>query len=152
MLAGKLAPKHVHTSSCGARDSLALLVKTANASNQHEELRFCLCADQLLVCCVQIINISSTLGSISTLQRSLDAEEGSFPATLSHYHLAYRSSKAALNMRKHPTNSSCGHACEGVSGMSSGASLETAITLCSCLPFFGFCDRGQNADLAHTQA
>ena len=119
---------------------------------QHEELRFCLCADQLLVCCVQIINISSTLGSISTLQGSLDAEEGSFPATLSHYHLSYRSSKAALNMRKHPTNSSCDYACEGVSGISCGACLETAITLCSCLRscFFGFCDRGQNADLAHT--
>ena len=51
---------------------------------------------------VQIINISSTLGSIGTLQGSLDAPEGSFPATLSHYHLAYRSSKAALNMREHP--------------------------------------------------
>ena len=49
---------------------------------------------------VQIINISSTLGSISTLQGSLDAPEGSFPGTLSHYHLAYRSSKAALNMRE----------------------------------------------------
>ena len=48
----------------------------------------------------QVINISSTLGSMSTLQGSLDAPEGSFPATLSHYHLAYRSSKAALNMRE----------------------------------------------------
>ena len=50
---------------------------------------------------MQIINISSSLGSIGTLQgSSLDAEEGSLPAMLSHYHLAYRSSKAALNMRK----------------------------------------------------
>ena len=51
---------------------------------------------------MQIINISSTLGSIGTLQGSLDAPEGSFPATLSHHHLAYRSSKSALNMREHP--------------------------------------------------
>ena len=97
-----------------------------------------MCADQLPVCCVQIINISSTLGSISTLQGSLDAEEGSFPATLSHYHLAYRSSKAALNMRKHPTNISCGHACEGVPEMSYGACLKTKATLWPCLRSFGF--------------
>lgn len=56
---------------------------------------------------MQIINISSTLGSIGTLQGSLGAEEGSFPAKLSHYHLAYRSSKAALNMRKPPTQMPC---------------------------------------------
>ena len=49
---------------------------------------------------MQVINISSSLGSIGTLQGSLDAAEGSLPAMLSHYHLAYRSSKAALNMRK----------------------------------------------------
>ena len=51
-------------------------------------------------CSLQIINISSTLGSIAKIQGSLDAPEGSLPAMLSHYHLAYRSSKAALNMRK----------------------------------------------------
>ena len=67
---------------------------------------------------VQIINISSTLGSISTLQGSLDAPEGSFPATLSHYHLAYRSSKAALNMREAldplPEAAPCGSRAETV--------------------------------------
>ena len=49
---------------------------------------------------LQIINISSTLGSIGKMQESLDAPEDSFPAALSHLHLAYRSSKAALNMRE----------------------------------------------------
>ena len=109
MLAGKLAPKHCpYLILWGLRllgltcEDCIIYTAAQMLPYQHEELRFCLCADQLLVCCVQIINISSTLGSISTLQRSLDAEEGSFPATLSHYHLAYRSSKAALNMRKHP--------------------------------------------------
>ncbi|CAK0786303.1 hypothetical protein CVIRNUC_009516 [Coccomyxa viridis] len=47
----------------------------------------------------QIITISSTLGSIGKMQESLDAPENSFPAALSHLHLAYRSSKAALNMQ-----------------------------------------------------
>ena len=54
----------------------------------------------LIMLCLQIINISSTQGSIGTLQGNLDAPEGSFLATSTHYHLAYRSSKAALNMRK----------------------------------------------------
>ena len=49
---------------------------------------------------LQIITISSTLGSIGKMQESLDAPENSFPAALSHLHLAYRSSKAALNMRE----------------------------------------------------
>ena len=49
---------------------------------------------------LQIINISSTLGSIGTLQDKLGAEEDSWYAELSHYGLAYRSSKAALNMRE----------------------------------------------------
>ena len=49
---------------------------------------------------LQIVNISSTLGSIGKMQESLDAPEDSFPAALSHLHMAYRSSKAALNMRE----------------------------------------------------
>ena len=49
---------------------------------------------------LQIINISSTLGSIGTLQDKLGAEEDSWYAELSHYGLAYRCSKAALNMRE----------------------------------------------------
>ena len=50
---------------------------------------------------LQIINISSTLGSIGKMQESLCAPKDSFPAALSHIHLAYRSSKAALNMREY---------------------------------------------------